>query len=359
MAEKVKLTPEKQKQKEAKLLPITSFLQDYKANLGDGSKKYRGIVSGFTEIDNKISGLDRFILLAGRSGAGKTTLALQLALGVAQQGTPVLIYSLEMSRDEIITKLVQDVAHSQGNSLFASTIDLNGNSPTLDSMTKQQLEDALKGLADLGDLIYIRDGRNGTPSILPKRDGNGKPTDEGRVYKDVVDLKAKHNAERVLVIIDSIQDIVPDSSNQVQAEVKTLADLTELQQSTNATLLVTAQKNKASKANNDDDYGDVMGSMSYIHKPNTVLMLDTPRETLGKQGGGKNGGLTAEQKKELDKIDEHEKLNLCKPMVLKITKGRFTGASSIPLTFYGAYGYFTGENIGYNIAPDYYPDNAN
>ena len=67
-----------------------------------------------------------------------------------------------------------------------------------------------------------------------------------------------------------------------------LAELTILQQQTGATILATAQKNKASTTSGDD-YADVMGSMSYIHKPNTVLMLDTPREMLTTVGKGSKG----------------------------------------------------------------------
>ena len=119
-----KPSKEQEREKTLQLTPVSAFLSDYNSELGDGSKDYRGIPSGFKAVDDMISGLDKFILLAGRSGAGKTTLALQLALGVAQQGTPVIIYSLEMSRSEIISKLVQVMASFMGNQLYLSTIDL-------------------------------------------------------------------------------------------------------------------------------------------------------------------------------------------------------------------------------------------
>lgn len=349
MAEKLTQSDEQKQAKAAKLLPINSYLQEYREQLGDGSLSYRGLESGFKEIDQLISGLDRFILLAGRSGAGKTTLAIQLAMGVAEHKIPVLVYSLEMSRNEILTKFVQAACHSgnymgEANGLYANTIELNGNWQGLDQVSKQGLDESLNHLGKLGELVYIRDSSNGIPPILDTdatRKADSK-TEARSIYRDIEDAKASHGVDKVLVLIDSVQDIVPSSNNQVQAEVKTLADLTTLQQKTGATILVTAQKNKASTTS-VDSYGDVMGSMSFIHKPNTVLTLETPREMLRGKGGGPNGGLKADQQQTLKELEANAKNGQHKPMALQVLKGRFTGTGMLPLSYYGAWGFFTAE----------------
>ena len=80
--EKYKPSKEVQKAKATELRPITSLFADHKESLGDGSKKYRGLETGIKEIDEMSQGLDGFVLLAARAGTGKTTLAMQLALGV-------------------------------------------------------------------------------------------------------------------------------------------------------------------------------------------------------------------------------------------------------------------------------------
>ena len=77
MAESYKPTTEIKQELAELIHPITADLEHYKAQLGDGTKEFRGLSTGYDYIDKLISGLDRFILLAGRSGAGKTTLALQ------------------------------------------------------------------------------------------------------------------------------------------------------------------------------------------------------------------------------------------------------------------------------------------
>lgn len=327
-------------EKDLALTPVCNYLEDYEADLGDGSKTYRGLVSGFTEIDDLISGLDRFIILGGRSGAGKTTLALQLAMGVAERGTPILIYSLEMCRAEVITKLLQVISHEQYRyDLYANSIDLRGNDPKLDKDTKDAIKSSIEHLNEVGKQIYVRDSANGVPDIL---DYDNKRKDKyslKSIYQDVVDAKAKHKVDRVLVLIDSIQDIVKvENTQQTQAEVKALADITTLQQMTGATILATAQKNKASTTSSDD-YGDLMGSMSYIHKPNTVIMLDTPREMLS--GKGPKGGLKIEQQQQIRDIENDARAGMPSPALLKVIKGRFTGAKAIPLKYHGKFAYFT------------------
>lgn len=141
----------------------------------------------------------------------------------------------------------------------------------------------------------------------------------------------------VLVIIDSVQDVVDTGrDNTVQAEIKAVTDLTKLQQLTGATILATAQKNKGS-ISSIDSYGDVMGPMSFIHKPNTVIELLTPRE-LANKAPTKTEQETL--KKTAIKVERDASRGLGKPIYLNLIKSRFTGDGGIKLTYYGAYGYY-------------------
>ena len=311
-------------EKATRLLPLSSELEQYRQELGDGSKTFRGLVTGFNEVDDLISGLDRFILLAGRSGAGKTTLATQLALGVATH-TPVLFYSLEMGRGEITTMMIQVLAKG----LYRNDIELRGNDPKLEADKQGKLDTAFSQLAGLASNVYIKDATSGIPRIADPKDANS-------IYNTIEAIKTKHKAERVLVVVDSVQDIVPLTTNQIQAEIQTVQELTEVQQKTGATILVVAQKNKGS-INSVDSYGDVMGSMSFIHKPNTVIEIITAKELLAKSKDNPNQAREIEQNIEADAKDGY-----AKPMYLNIIKGRYTGTSAIPLQYYGAYGYYEG-----------------
>lgn len=77
--------------------------------LHQGERGLRGIPTGFDELDNYLSGLQRsdLIVLGSRPSLGKTSLCLDIARGAAiKHGIPVGIFSLEMSRDQVIDRII-------------------------------------------------------------------------------------------------------------------------------------------------------------------------------------------------------------------------------------------------------------
>src|SRR3989338_5707348 len=76
-------------------------------NAGDGA--LRGVPTGFRELDNLLSGLQKsdLIILAARPSLGKTTLAMDIARHAAmREKIPTGIFSLEMSVDQITDRLI-------------------------------------------------------------------------------------------------------------------------------------------------------------------------------------------------------------------------------------------------------------
>lgn len=67
-----------------------------------------GIPTGFRDLDRKLAGLHptNLLIVAARPGMGKTALVLNIAQNVALQGKPVAIFSLEMSREEIVSRML-------------------------------------------------------------------------------------------------------------------------------------------------------------------------------------------------------------------------------------------------------------
>ena len=69
----------------------------------------RGVPTGFSELDNKLAGMQdsNLLILAARPGTGKTAMVLKIAQYVAvKEKIPVGIFSLEMSKEELVDRLL-------------------------------------------------------------------------------------------------------------------------------------------------------------------------------------------------------------------------------------------------------------
>lgn len=74
----------------------------------------RGVPTGFSELDSLLAGLQKsdLIILAARPAMGKTALALNIARNVAcRYNIPVGIFSLEMSAQSLVDRLIASEAH--------------------------------------------------------------------------------------------------------------------------------------------------------------------------------------------------------------------------------------------------------
>jgi replicative DNA helicase len=94
------------------IVSIESILAESFERLDDlhkDKKKIRGVPTGFRDMDNILAGLQRsdLFILAARPSMGKTALALNLAHNVAVQSKePVLLFSLEMSKEQLVDRLL-------------------------------------------------------------------------------------------------------------------------------------------------------------------------------------------------------------------------------------------------------------
>jgi len=97
-----------------------------------------GLTSGYVDLDHKIGGLhgSDLIILAGRPSMGKTSLALNVAMHVARAkqkadqageaehlGGVVGFFSLEMSAEQLATRLLSDFAEIESHRIRQGKID--------------------------------------------------------------------------------------------------------------------------------------------------------------------------------------------------------------------------------------------
>ena len=93
-------------------IPLKDQLEDAFERIDRLSKQrgiLRGISTGFTDLDRILSGLQPsdLIILAARPSMGKSGLALDIARNIAvNEKQPVGIFSLEMSKDQVVDRLI-------------------------------------------------------------------------------------------------------------------------------------------------------------------------------------------------------------------------------------------------------------
>ncbi|MBI4999884.1 replicative DNA helicase [Candidatus Gottesmanbacteria bacterium] len=93
-------------------IPVKDALAESFDRLDELHKKaggLRGVPTGFTDLDNRLAGMQasNLLILAARPGQGKTALVLNIAQqATVEQKIPVGFFSLEMSKEELVDRLL-------------------------------------------------------------------------------------------------------------------------------------------------------------------------------------------------------------------------------------------------------------
>lgn len=105
---------------------VGSLMAGFKAYISDAEAN-RSIPTGFAQFDKAIGGglFPRLYVFGAVTSLGKTTLVLQIADQLAQQGQDVIIFSLEMPKESIISRSISRhsylVAKGRNNLRLAKT----------------------------------------------------------------------------------------------------------------------------------------------------------------------------------------------------------------------------------------------
>jgi replicative DNA helicase len=108
-----------------------------------------GLTSGFRDVDAMTTGFQpgNFVIVAARPGMGKTSFALNMAVAAAREcGEPIAFFSLEMSNNELIQRLICAEARISMNDMRRGNIK------------QHQWEDISRAMGTLNELpIYLDD----------------------------------------------------------------------------------------------------------------------------------------------------------------------------------------------------------
>ena len=90
----------------------------------ENAEEFKGIPTGFSKLDEIISGLNRsdLILIGARPAMGKTSFALNIARNVAMKGKRTVFFSLEMSNEQLASRVLSTEARVESNKLRSGNI---------------------------------------------------------------------------------------------------------------------------------------------------------------------------------------------------------------------------------------------
>ncbi len=168
---------------ERELVPLRTILSDYYDRiqyLYEHRGQTVGVPTGFFDLDRLLGGFQQadLIIVAGRPGTGKTSLALTVAdFASRRHGLCIAIFSLEMPRQQVVQRLVSGATGIESQRL--RTGDIN----------EEELAQVARAMGELSETsIYMDD----TPAIAPME-----------LRAKVRRLQAEHPID--LIIVDYLQ----------------------------------------------------------------------------------------------------------------------------------------------------------
>lgn len=208
-----------------------------------------GLPTGFTDIDRRLSGLSKkdLIIIAARPAMGKTVFAVDIALNVAGQGVPVLMFSLEMSKEQIVTRAISRCSNVSGGSIREGS---------LNEMTWPRVNTARKFLDALPMTII---------------DDPGLSINEIRSY-----AKTQHMRNRLgLIVVDYMQLSKAKAQSREREVSEISAGLKGIAKELDLPVIALSQLNRSLEARSDKrpTLADLRESGSIEQDADVVLMI--------------------------------------------------------------------------------------
>lgn len=160
-----------------------------------------GLTSGFFNLDSLTQGFQKsdLIIIAGRPGMGKTALCLNIASHVVKEYyAPVIFFSLEMSKEQLMYRLL--TSHTEINSVKLKT----------GTLTKKDWLKLTKSIKQLSELPFLIDD---TPNLTIQ--------DIRRKVKKVI----LEQAQIGLIVVDYLQ-LMQNLNIKGQSRVQELSEIT-------------------------------------------------------------------------------------------------------------------------------------
>ena len=138
---------------------LVSFLEEIARN-----REGRAISTGFTNLDKLFDGglYPGLYIVGANSSTGKTTFTLQIADNIAKSGRGVLVFSLEMSRNELIAKTLSRMSLVKSMELYQTKRYAKTTRGVLlgkyNEIENALISDAIREYADWCEPLHITEG---------------------------------------------------------------------------------------------------------------------------------------------------------------------------------------------------------
>lgn len=188
-----------QLKREAVAYSLQSFLKDI-----EESKRAAFIPTGFPSLDSLLDGglYSGLYIVGAISSLGKTTFCLQIADQIAQAGQDVLVFSLEMARNELIAKSVSRLTLIGDLAQYKTTVHAKTTRGILTGTRYAEYSQTERELIQASITAYSRYAKN---IYITEGIGNvGVEEIRGKVEKHI-----KLTGKAPVVVIDYLQIIAP------------------------------------------------------------------------------------------------------------------------------------------------------
>jgi replicative DNA helicase len=236
------------------LTPIREIVTSTYQDIQDRHDKVipPGLTSDFSDLDGMTGGFQRsdLIIIAGRPAMGKTAVSLNIAYNMAKlHGLPVLVFSLEMSKDQLVQRIIASEAGVDSNRLRSGRISPN----EWDSVYK-----AVDRISELP--IFIDD--NASMTLMEMRSQARKK-------------QAEHGGSLGLIMIDYLQLMEGTSDNRVQEISKITRGLKGLARELQVPVISLSQLSRGVEARNNKRpmMSDLRESGSIEQDADLIIML--------------------------------------------------------------------------------------
>lgn len=222
------------------------------------SFQQRKLFTGIEALDEKLNGFSDtdILIIAGRPGNGKTEAAVTIAKNILEQNEPVLFFSLEMSKEQIMDRLVASASGVSSarlrNPQWLTDDDFARMGTAIQRLQDQPLYIVDKGGLTIDELISISEKhiqQHGKPKTVMidylglmnhgKLDGKINRTYQiGETMKAIKDFAKKHH---IPVILLSQVNRNADGSRPTNGDLR---DSGSIEQDAGAIIMVHNQRDK-------------------------------------------------------------------------------------------------------------------